>query len=273
MALRFGLRIGRQAAVVVFAAAAAVVMTAAMGTAAARARHPAAADKVYAAFFMGQGGYMFSWGVPRLEQEARKLGIVTRVYDYTDVNTAWADIARKRKEGYRIALVGYSLGNTTATYLQQRVSVDLLLAIAESSLGQNHPITKQNTRRAVLWWGPDTLSNAGTRDGFDVMNYVGSTHLLMDLHPQVVNGVLAELWGLAARQTPRRSAAAPTMVASRQVEPPSRPKHVDDDATASVRPAPQAEVRPPPVASADVTCTQCWGLPSGPGKVETGLFE
>jgi hypothetical protein len=154
------------------------------------------AGKVYVAFFLGQGGYLFSWGIPYLAAEARKLGLVADVFEYTDVGPAWANIVRRRKEGCRIALVGYSLGNTTATYLQQHLAIDLLIAVAESSLGRNHPIKKENTRRAVLWYGADTLSNAGVRDGFDAVNYVDTSHLLMDVDSRVVTGVLDELKGL-----------------------------------------------------------------------------
>lgn len=155
--------------------------------------------KVYVAFFLGQGGYLFSWGVPHLESEARRLGFATDVYAYTEVREAFANIVRHRKQGYKIALVGYSLGNTTATYLQSRMPVDLLLAIAESSLGANHPIRKQNTRRSVLWYGPDMLSNAGVRDGFDKTTYVDRLHLVIDTDPQVVTGVLEELRALQVR--------------------------------------------------------------------------
>jgi hypothetical protein len=50
----------------------------------------------------------------------------------------------------------------------------------------------------MLWYGPDALSNAGVHDGFDVVNYVESPHLLMDVDPRVVDGVLHELQSLVA---------------------------------------------------------------------------
>jgi hypothetical protein len=117
----------------------------------------------------------------------------TDIFAYSDVRAAWTEIVRKKENGYKIALVGYSLGNTTITYLQRYLEVDLLLAISESSLGRNHPIKKENTRRSVLWYGPDFLSNAGLKDGFDKINYVDAFHLWMNVHPRVVNGVLGEL--------------------------------------------------------------------------------
>src|SRR5262249_24684327 len=189
MALWFCSRINlRQAVVGMVAAGAAAVLSIE-----APAVPAPAPEKAYVAFFLGQGGYLFSWGIPLLESEARKLGFATNVFNYTDVAAAWTNIARMRKEGYRIALAGYSLGNTTATYLQRHLPVDLLLAISESSLGRNHPIEKKNTRRAVLWYGPDVLSNAGVYDGFDDVKYIDRSHLLLDVDQRVVWGVLGEL--------------------------------------------------------------------------------
>ena len=268
MASRYGLRTAPRSVLPRMFAAVAAMAAPTTGAGAATAQP--APDKVYAAFFLGQGGYMFSWGVSRLEQEARRLGIRTQVYEYSDVNAAWADIARRRKEGYRIALVGYSLGNTTATYIQQHVSVDLLLAIAESSLGQNHPVRKQSTRRAVLWWGPDTLSNAGTRDGFDVTNYVDNTHLLMDVDPRVVDGVLAELRAFATRSTPGRRPVR--TIPGRRVEAPVRPKTAEDNRTAAGA-KPAVEGAPPAAARddarSDAACSQCPGVASGGGAAPT----
>src|SRR6516165_3132331 len=204
MALRFRPRIDRRQAV--------LGMLAAGGAAALPGEASAVptpdTEKAYAAFFLGQGGYLFSWGIPLLESGARKLGLATDVFSYTDLKPAWTNVVRKRKDGYKIALVGYSLGNTTATYLQRHLAVDLLLAIAESSLGQNHPVKKENARRSVLWYGLDTLSNAGVHDGFDETNYIESTHILMDVDPRVVTGVLDELRRLAAPERRDEQAVA-----------------------------------------------------------------
>jgi hypothetical protein len=254
MALRFCLRIGRRLAI--------LGMLAAGGAGAFPVEAPAVpapdTEKAYAAFFLGQGGYLLSWGIPLLESEARKLGLATDVFSYTDLASAWTSIVRKRKEGYKIALVGYSLGNTTATYLQRYLTVDLLLAISESSLGRNHPIKKENTKRAVLWYGPDLLSNAGVHDGFDETNYIESLHLLMDIDPRVMRGVLDELKRLVASE--RRderivtaNAPVPTPIA--------RPIH--DKIVAAPVPAQElsAASQPPTnVATPDVTCTNCWGF-------------
>lgn len=239
-------------------------MMAALGTPAFPADAPAAparhSEKAYAAFFLGQGGYLLSWGIPSLEREARKLGFATNVFSYTDVGPAWTTIVRKRKEGYKIALVGYSLGNTTATYLQRHLPVDLLLAISESSLGRNHPIKKENTKRSVLWYGPDMLSNAGVHDGFDQTNYVGSLHLLMDVDPGVVKGVLAELKSLVAQQRHERI----TVRKAEVPEPIARPARREIATAPALTQQPSAATLPPADVTMsdipDATCTNCWGF-------------
>jgi hypothetical protein len=219
-------------------------------------------EKAYVAFFLGQGGYLFSWGIPLLESKARQLGFATDIFSYTDVSAAWTNIVRRRKGGYKIALVGYSLGNTTATYLQRYLPVDLLVAIAESSLGRNSPINKNNTKRSVLWYGPDMLSNAGVYDGFNETRYVDSVHVLMDIDPRVMSGVFDELKNLV---TPNRR-DEPIVVAN---TPLPRPKPVaspiNDKIVTAPAPAPaqwlSAGWLPPTnITTRDVTCTNCWGF-------------
>jgi hypothetical protein len=254
MALRSRSRIDRRQAV--------LGMLAAGGAAALPTDAPAAptpdTEKAYSAFFLGQGGYLFSWGIPLLESGARKLGLATDVFSYTDLKPAWANIVRKRKDGYKIALVGYSLGNTTATYLQRHLAVDLLLAIAESSLGRNHPIEKKNTKRSVLWYGPDMLSNAGVHDGFDETNYIETLHVLMGLDPRVVSGVLGELKSLVAPArhdeqvvAANASAREPTVtpIDNKIATPPARVQQLS-----------AGWLPPTNVITPDVTCTNCWGF-------------
>jgi len=252
MALRFCSRIDRRQV---------ILGTLAAGSAAALpVEAPAvpapSTEKAYAAFFLGQGGYLFSWGIPLLESEARKLGLATDVFSYTDVRPAWTSIVRKRKDGYKIALVGYSLGNTTTTYLQRHLAVDLLLAIAESSLGRNHPIEKKNTKRSVLWYGPDMLSNAGVHDGFDETNYIETMHLLMGVDPRVVSGVLGELKSLVA---PARRDEQ--IVAANAPEPIVGP--IDNKVVTAPAPAQRLSagwLPPTNTITPDVTCTNCWGF-------------
>jgi hypothetical protein len=224
-------------------------------------------EKVYVAFFLGQGGYLFSWGIPHLESEARKLGLATDVFSYSDVTTAWTNIVRKRNDGYKIALVGYSLGNTTATYLQRHLAVDLLLAISESSLGRNHPIKKEHVKRSVLWYGPDMLSNAGVHDGFDEVRYIETSHLMMDVDPRVVTGVLGELKSLVAPERRDEIVVAKSAVPKPTLPKPASPKpigpqmnHEIAEVSAFTQQLSGGWLLPTNVITPDVTCTNCWGF-------------
>lgn len=217
-------------------------------------------QKTYVAFFLGQGGYIFSWGIPYLAAQAQNLGIETGIFRYYELRSAWKAISRKKAEGYKIGLVGYSLGNTTATYLQKHLEVDLLLAVAQSSLGRNHLIKKRNTRRSVLWYGPDFLSNAGLKNGFDEINYIYNTHLLMDVDPRVVKPMLDELQDLAQLEKSDRTEAA-----SRTSDQTVRVASADDGIlTGSARtPTSVGGGQWVPYIfpiSEDVTCTRCWGF-------------
>ena len=259
MALRLRSRIDRRQAM--------LGMLAAGGAAALPVEAPAVpapvTEKAYAAFFLGQGGYLFSWGIPLLESGARKLGLATDVFSYTDLKPAWTNIVRKRNDGYKIALVGYSLGNTTATYLQRHLAVDLLLAISESSLGRNHPINKENTKRSVLWYGPDMLSNAGVHDGFDETKYIETLHLLMDIDPRVVSGVLDELKSLVAPERREEQVVAVNAPVPQPIVPP-----VNDKIAMAPAPAQRLSagwLPPTSTIKRDVTCTSCWGFTQSPG--------
>jgi hypothetical protein len=254
MALRFCSRIDRRQAI--------LGMLAAGSAAALPVEAPAVpapdTGRAYAAFFLGQGGYLFSWGIPLLEAGARKLGFATDVFSYTDVKPAWTNIVGKRKDGYKIALIGYSLGNTTATYLQRYLAVDLLLAISESSLGRNHPIKKENTKRSVLWYGPDMLSNAGVHDGFNETNYIENMHLLMDLDPRVVRGVLDELKILVAPERRNEQTVAANAPVHKPIVPPINDKIVTAPAPAQRLSA--GWLPPTGIITPDVTCTSCSGF-------------
>src|SRR6516225_8889999 len=56
-----------------------------------------APEKSYAAFFLGQGGYWFSWGIPYLASQAQELGMETDIFEYSAVNEAWKKITQKKK--------------------------------------------------------------------------------------------------------------------------------------------------------------------------------
>ncbi len=250
--MQFGSRIGR---LVVILALAAGALVSPVRMQAATTPTP---DKTYVAFFLGQGGYFFSWGIPYLAAQAQRLGIETDIFRYTEFRSAWKKISDKKADGYKIGLVGYSLGNTTATYLQKHMEVDLLLAIAQSSLGRNHHIKKGNTRRSVLWYGPDFLSNGGLKNGFDEINYVYNTHLLMDIDPRVVRSVLEELQELIQMEKNDGSDLAAGLAD------PQADGMNGADVTGAVPAAlwiGSGRWLPSifPIRQ-DVTCTQCWGF-------------
>ena len=218
-------------------------------------------QKTYVAFFLGQGGYIFSWGIPYLAAQAQNLGIETGIFRYYELRSAWKEITQKKAEGYKIGLVGYSLGNATATYLQKHLEVDLLLAVAQSSLARNHLIKKRNTRRSVLWYGPDFLSNAGLKNGFDKTNYVYNTHLLMDVDPRVVKPVLDELYDLAQLEKSDRTDLASRTNNQQTI----RVASADDGILTGSTRTPTAVGGGQWVPymfpiSEDVTCARCWGF-------------
>ena len=157
-----------------------------------------AKSKVYAAFFMGQGGYLFSGGMPILMARARAQGVIADIYYYTDYNKASPKVLAMQKAGYKIALIGYSLGCSTITYMNLTQKSDLLIALAESSLAQNYAINKTNTKRSVLWHGWDFLSNAGLNSGFNIIHETLNSHLTVDTAPDIQANVLAELARLQA---------------------------------------------------------------------------
>jgi hypothetical protein len=217
-----------------------------------------APEKSYAAFFLGQGGYWFSWGIPYLASQAQEFGMETEIFEYSAVKEAWKKIARKKTDGYKIALVGYSLGNTTITWLQRYLAVDLLLAISESSLGQNHQIKRENTRRSVLWYGPDFLSNAGLQDGFDKINYVRNLHLMMNVDPRVVSGVLDELRDLVQWERDKELVATASLAPMTRVARALGIAEVDaDPASGRDSGGDWPTMRLP--LKGDVTCKECWG--------------
>jgi hypothetical protein len=135
--------------------------------------------------------------------------------------------------------------------------VDLLLAVAESSLGNNHPIKRENTRRSVLWYGPDFLSNAGVQDGFDKTTYINNFHLGMNIDPRVVTGVLQELKDLATWERGKDT----IMTAS--LGPMTRMAQADAATASDAASDPEPPMGWPAMRlpiKGDITCRQCWGL-------------
>jgi hypothetical protein len=162
---------------------------------------------VYCAFFHGQFGEVFSSGVDVLAAAARAQGVVADVFDYQDWATAAQRVDHWRGLGDKIALFGYSLGCSSATYIQSVRPVDLLMCCAESELAENYSVNKENTKRSILWMGQDFLSDANS-EGFDVVVPVQLTpftfpildHLAMDWSSVVTKGAIEELIALPSQQ-------------------------------------------------------------------------
>ena len=115
-----------------------------------------APEKAYAAFFLGQGGYLFSWGIPYLASQARELGMETDIFGYSDVGTAWRKISRKKQDGYKIALVGYSLGNTCGSEVQsqcvvcRRWVVSAVPSSPDCTTNASKPATRHKRNKGLL---------------------------------------------------------------------------------------------------------------------------
>jgi hypothetical protein len=155
--------------------------------------------KTYCAFFRGQFGELFSTGVDVLAAASRAQGVIADVFNYQDWATGASRVDHWRGVGCKVALFGYSLGCSSATYIQTARPIDLLLCCAESSLAQNYPVSEY-TKRSVLWIGQDFLSDANS-GGFTVVTPVQITpftfpildHLAMDWSSIVTRGALEEL--------------------------------------------------------------------------------
>lgn len=160
--------------------------------------------KTLALCFEGQFGPFLSPGIPYISGKLSKIhGITAKTYHYTDTEAAQKDITQFRKGGFALALIGFSLGNSTTTWLQQYYETDLLIAIAESKLALNYRIGPK-TKRAILFYGSDFLSAAGVDDpGFTEKIAVNNTlipiveHLSMDVTQSVISRILAECTHLA----------------------------------------------------------------------------
>jgi hypothetical protein len=159
--------------------------------------------ETYCAFFRGQFGEAFSAGVDSIAAASRAQGVIADVFNYQDWATGAGRVDHWRGVGCKVALFGYSLGCSSATYIQTARPIDLLLCCAESSLAQNYAVDPINTKRSVLWVGQDFLSDANS-GGFTVVTPVQITpftfpildHLAMDWSSVVTKGALEELAAL-----------------------------------------------------------------------------
>lgn len=138
------------------------------------------------------GGFLTSAGVWRTAGRLRGIGIEAECFNFNAVQLAEARMTAARNLHRPIGMMAYSLGNTTALWLQQYAPCDLLFSIADSELGRNTPINHKNTKRSVLWRGPGILSGAGGNLGYDIVHDSDKPHLLMDFAPEIWQDALAE---------------------------------------------------------------------------------
>lgn len=161
--------------------------------------------KVYAACFTGQFAWLgSSLGVSATAKRLRGIGVAADVFGYTQIEPARARIDYFANLNFLILLLGYSLGVSACTYLQsaaaatQRRHVDLLLAVAGSTLGMNYPIDHVWTKRAVLYTGDGMLSSWESPTFDHIVHVGGVPHLWLDFHPDVVAGTMFEAKQLQA---------------------------------------------------------------------------
>ena len=162
-------------------------------------------SKKYCAVILGQFGAPLSAGAVLLAADIRAAGIASDTFNYGDWTGVESVLRARYLRGDKLAVVGFSLGNSTGTYLGTRDHIDLLMCIFESSFAQNYPVDHKNVGHSVLFHGPGALSDAGLSDNFDevieVPNSLAAIPVLGDLvaheagpfAPIVVNGVLSRL--------------------------------------------------------------------------------
>jgi hypothetical protein len=154
----------------------------------------------YAACFFGAGptgiwawgGFSTSAGVWRTANRLRGIGIEAECFNFNAVGRAETRLTAARNELRPVGMLSYSLGNSSATWLQTYTPFNLLFSIADSKLGANYPVNHKNTKRSVLWRGPGVLSGAGGNLGYDVVHDCDKPHLLMDFAPEIWQDALVE---------------------------------------------------------------------------------
>lgn len=155
---------------------------------------------VSCAVILGQGGWLTSAGIGVLGDRIADMDVHTQVFDYTDLRDIEAFMVDARNVGDKLAIVSYSLGNSTSTWLGEHDKIDLLCCIFESSLAANYPVDKANVAHSVLFIGQDFLSDANS-GGFDEVVNVTVTpvtipildHLLGQDEEVVIEGVLSRI--------------------------------------------------------------------------------
>jgi hypothetical protein len=154
---------------------------------------------VYCPMFLGQWGYTFSMGMVYLAAKIRGIGAETQLFSYKDFDRARSWIEFKQHHDYKIAGIGFSLGNTSLTYLlASGTYVEAALCIAMSLYAgpNNRQISSGHAPRRCLWFNPakdEQMSAGGQQLVWEQKTEVHTPHLFMPMHPTVVNGVLAEI--------------------------------------------------------------------------------
>lgn len=150
-------------------------------------------------FVSEYGGSWTSGGVTEMAKMAADMGYRAECFTFgpNGLDKARAFFEPFYNAGAPLSVLGYSLGNTAATYLQLYNRTKRCLCIAESELAgkNNHQINHSLCERSVLWRNPQsTLSGAGAWQGFDqIINVPHVPHLAMDYWKSVQDGVRKEL--------------------------------------------------------------------------------
>jgi hypothetical protein len=149
--------------------------------------------------FLGQFGYTFSMGMVYLANKLRGIGADTQIFSYKEFERGRDWIKYKQHHSIKVVGIGFSLGNTSLTYLLNTgTTTDAALCIAMSLYAgpNNRQITHLACPRRCLWFNPDRdeqMSAGGQQLTWDQKVEVHIPHFYMPMHPTVVAGVLAEV--------------------------------------------------------------------------------
>ena len=160
------------------------------------------AHKVCVVFFMGQGGALTSQGMLFMTDQARKLGYEAQCFTYDQYKQGEAVLDKYRPLGYKLAVVGYSLGAGTATYVENYERLDLLVALDPSQLGYNYKLNHANVAHSILWhnsnWLNGPFGHAGLGLGFMEVHETLDPHVFVDKDPMIQKNIFDNLAKLAA---------------------------------------------------------------------------
>jgi len=167
----------------------------------------------------------------------------------------------QKKDGYKIALVVIRWETPRSPISRDIWRSTCCWRFPNPRSGQNHRIKKENTRRSVLWYGPDFLSNAGLgrrlrysqlRQRVPPVDECGSPRgqwRARELQDLVLWEEMTD-WPWPRVRSPRNDAARQADGATTGAAPASA-QSVSDGWQPLRRPN-----------SRDVTCMECWGFKS-----------